>query len=129
MTEPRTNAQIRRQRRMLDRPTPRSFSIHAARRFGVDRRGRYLARLAGPPTDQQAALIQSMISTEWTAVRNESVGNVNTDRLALDARRLLAKLLAEFERTLRAPPPAERPPSLAEVLAEPRPWPSPTRPS
>jgi hypothetical protein len=121
MTEPRSNAQIRTQNRVLGRTIPRSLSIHAARRFGVDRRARYLARLGGrEPTDAQAALIQSLISTEWTAVRNESLGTLPADRLALDARRLFTKLLAEFERSLRAPPPAERPPSLAEVLAEPR---------
>jgi hypothetical protein len=102
---------------MLGRPTPRSFSIHAARRFAAERRVRYAARIAGPPTDTQAALIQSMIAMEWTAIRNEAAGTLASDKVAVNARRLFQRLLGEFERSLKSVP-AERPPTLAEHLGK-----------
>jgi len=119
MMETSSNAHIRTHRRILGRTIPRSASVYAERRFKIDRAARYAARIKGQPSDHQSALIQSLVATEWTAVRNERIGEMHTDRLALDARRLFSRLLAEFENTLKKPPPVEAPPTLAEVLAEP----------
>jgi hypothetical protein len=130
MTEPRTTSRISTQGRTsgkivtelssIGRSTPRSFSTHAWRRFAADRRRRYVSRIiAGPPTDAQAAQIQSMIRVEWSALRAEAEGSLLADRHALDARRLLWRVQADFERTLpKAPQPASRAPSLAEIVAE-----------
>jgi hypothetical protein len=57
-----------------------------------------------------------MIRLEWNALKHEAAGTLAADKVALDARRLFGRFLAEFERTLRQPSPAERPPSLAEHL-------------
>jgi hypothetical protein len=119
MTEPIAAARILTQgRELAGRSTPRVFSRPAWYRFSRDRRHRYVSRIAGTPTDAQAALVQSMIRLEWSALKHEAVGTLAADKVALDARRLFGRFLQDFERSLVKSTASQRAPSLAEVLAE-----------
>jgi hypothetical protein len=69
-------------------------------------------RIAGAPTDEQAALVQSLASLEWFSLVAESEGGLQGYREAREHRRLFQKLFADFERTLHAAAPSG---SLAEV--------------
>jgi hypothetical protein len=104
MTEPTAAARILTQGRELGgRSTPRVFSKPAWYRFSRDRRRRYVARIVGVPTDAQAALIQTLIRVEWSALKAEAEGTLLADRHALDARRLFQRVLADFERSCIPP--------------------------
>lgn len=121
MTEPLATSRIRTQSRSLGRSTPRQFSKTAWWRFAADRRRRYVARIIpGTPTDAQAALIQSLIRLEWSALKHEAAGTLASDKVALDARRLFQRLLLDFERSL-APkplPPAKTKPGPPQITLE-----------
>jgi hypothetical protein len=96
---------------------PRHFNRVTRERFIRDRRRRYLARIVlGPPTDEQAVLAHSLACEEYAALAAEADGDLRALREAREHRRLLTKLFADFERTLRAVA-APSGPSLAEYLA------------
>jgi hypothetical protein len=117
MTEPIARSRILTQSRSLGRSTPRRFSKTAWWRFAAERRARYVARIAGEPTDTQSALVQTLVALEWSALKHEAVGTLAADKVALDARRLFGRFLQDFERSLVKPTASQRAPSLAEVLA------------
>jgi hypothetical protein len=117
MTEPHAAARVMTQRREMGRMMPRGFTRTCWWRFSQDRRRRYLALLPGPPSDVQAARIDSLVRLEWSALKAEAEGGLTGLREAREHRRLYEKLLADFEKSLAKPPqPAERPPSLAGHL-------------
>ena len=117
MTEPIARSRILTQSRSLGRSTPRRFSKTAWWRFAAERRARYVARIAGEPTDTQSALVQTLVALEWSALKHEAAGTLAADKVALDARRLFGRFLQDFERSLVKPTASQRAPSLAEVLA------------
>ena len=117
MTEPIARSRILTQSRSLGRSTPRRFSKTAWWRFAAERRARYVARIAGEPTDTQSALVQTLVALEWSALKHEAVGTLAADKVALDARRLFGRFLQDFERSLVKSTASQRAPSLAEVLA------------
>jgi hypothetical protein len=111
--EPRRNSTTRSE---LGRYVPRRFNPLTRERFLRDRRRRYLARVpANAPTDAQASLIQTLATLEWAALSAEHEGGLQALREAREHRRLLQRLLGDFERSLVVKPPP--PPSLAEVIA------------
>jgi len=85
------------------RLTPRALSRPAWQRFDRDRRRRYLAELPGPPTNEQSTRIESLIRCEWFALKAEVEGTLRGDREAREHRRLLDRLLGDFERSLAKP--------------------------
>ena len=90
---------------LAGRYIPRQFNPVTRERFLRDRRRRYLARvLTAAPTDAQAATIQSLASLEWGALAAEHEGSVQGMREAREHRRLLMRLLVDFEKSLIAPP-------------------------
>ena len=95
-----------RRQEMGGRLIPRSFSKQAWHRFDQDRRRRYLERLGGLPSDVQAARIDTLVRLEWSALRAEAEGTLRADREAREHRRLLDKLLGDFERSLEKRKPA-----------------------
>lgn len=122
MTLPRTNAQLpasTAHRRAVGRYEPRALdSTHTRRRFFRDRRSRYLARLTAPATDRQLSQIDAMTRLEWQALRAEAQSTLQADREAREFRRLLDRMLADFERALAAPAAKPLGPTLAEAMAE-----------
>jgi hypothetical protein len=118
MTEPHTAARILTQvRELAGRWTPRVFSKTAWYRFSRDRRRRYVSRIPDTPTDAQAALIQSLIRLEWSALKAEAADTLLGDREGREHRRLYQKFLVDFEKSLAKPAVAERAPTLGEHLA------------
>jgi hypothetical protein len=116
MSEARETRQNQPHRNEIGRPMPRRFSRPARIRFERDRRRRYLAELpCGPPTNQQAARIESLIRCEWFALKAEAEGTLQGDREAREHRRLLDRLLVDFERGLAPSAPPQK--TLAEHLA------------
>lgn len=118
MTLPRATAQLpasTTHRLSVGRYEPRSLdSTHTRRRFFRDRRERYTARLLTPATDRQLAQIDAMVRLEWQALRAEAIGTLQADREAREFRRLLDRLLSDFEKSLAVPP---REPSVDQILA------------
>lgn len=96
-------------RNPLGRYTPQSLSKPSQYRFVRDRRAGYLARIGGPPSDAQSATIELLISLEWAALVAENEGGLIGFREAREHRRLLLRILADFERSLtpRKASPAE----------------------
>lgn len=100
----------------LGRYVPRQFNPITRERFLRDRRRRYLSQVpSGAPTDAQATMIQSLASLEWSALLSEADGSVQALAAAREHRRLLMRLLSDFEKSVAAPP---RAPTTAEILAE-----------
>lgn len=93
----------RTQRRDTGRYLPRRFNPVTRGRFLRDRRRRYLARLAGSPTERQVAQIDAMTRLEWQALSAEAIGSLQADREAREFRRLLDRLLSDFERSVAVP--------------------------
>ena len=109
------------QRRELGTYTPRRFTPRCRERFLRDRRRRYLSRISGAPSGQQAALIMTLGSLEWSALEAESRnGDIAAAREAREHRRLFQRLLTDFERSI-PPPPGERPPTLSDLFRADRP--------
>jgi hypothetical protein len=69
---------------------------------------RYVGRIDGAPSDLQGTLIESLISFEWSALQGEAQGGLIGLREAREHRRLFQKLLADFEKSLAKPSPAEK---------------------
>jgi hypothetical protein len=116
MTQPRESSRIITQGRSLGRSTPRVFTQTAWWRFAADRRRRYVSRIPGKPNDAQAALVQSLIRLEWSALRAESEGTLMGDREGREHRRLFQRLLDDFERGLAKSVAAEKPMDAAEYV-------------
>jgi hypothetical protein len=109
MAEQRVITHRRGSLSQLGRSEPRSLSVYAWQRFRNDRRDRYTSRIEGMPTDNQAAMIQTMIQLEWAAYRAEAEGSVRFLHEAREHRRLWMRMMADFERSLVKPPaPASR---------------------
>jgi hypothetical protein len=109
MTEPLAAAQIRSRHREMGQPMPRVFTRTAWWRFARDRRRRYLARLPETPSNEQAALVESLVRLEWSSLAAHAEGGLAGFREAREHRRLFQRLLADFERTLAKPAGKERP--------------------
>ena len=118
VAETRARSRNNTQVKSLGRSVPKVFTLHSRRRFENDRRRRYVARIPGKPSDAQAALIQSLIRLEWSALKAEAQDTLQGDREGREHRRLLLRLLAEFEETLTKPPVPEKPSGVDAVLAE-----------
>jgi hypothetical protein len=99
MTKPLATAQYRSRKSEMGRPMPRRFSKPAWWRFARDRRRRYLAQIDGQPSDAQASLIDTLVQLEWSALAAEHEGGLQAFRESREHRRLLARLLADFERS------------------------------
>lgn len=99
---------------------PRRFSSRSRHRFDVARRRAYLSRLPAAPSAWQASTIDALIAIEWAALEAESrLGDTAAAREAREHRRLLMRLMSDFERSLTASAPPSRRLSLAErILAE-----------
>jgi hypothetical protein len=95
---------------------PRVFSKPAWYRFSRERRRRYLDEFASPPTNEQAARIDALVRLEWSALKAEAENTLQGDREAREHRRLLDRMLADFERSLVAPSPAQAPKTLLDHL-------------
>jgi hypothetical protein len=93
--------------RSIRSPASGSYAIAAVASFA--------ASPAGRPTEQ-SALAQTVARLEWAALAAEAEGGLKALREAREHRRLLQKLLVDFERTVRAVA-APSAPSLAEYLA------------
>jgi hypothetical protein len=96
---------------------PRQFNAVTRERFLRDRRQKHLSRVTAPPTDAQVAQVQSLASLEWAALAAERENSLQSLREAREHRRLLMRVLADFERSITAAPPAKAP-TLAEELAK-----------
>src|SRR5580658_9770606 len=96
-TSPRPDAAARNQ---LAQYTPSSFSQHSRWRFGRNRKAAYLGRIVGEVTSWQVTTIATMVALEWASLVAESK---HTDMIAMrearENRRLLMRLLADFEKT------------------------------
>jgi hypothetical protein len=57
-------------------------SLKRARAHKRDRRRRYLALLAGQPTNEAAARIDALVRLEWAALKCEAEGTLLADREA-----------------------------------------------
>jgi hypothetical protein len=79
---------------------PRRFTESTRYRFLLDRRRSYLARIDGVPTDTQRGMVASMAQLEWSALLCESDDSLQSMRESREHRRLLLKVLADFEQTL-----------------------------
>ncbi|MFZ2007917.1 MAG: hypothetical protein WAV02_22745 [Stellaceae bacterium] len=85
--------------------TPTSFSQPSRWRFGRHRRAAYLGRITGEPTAWQLATIPTLISLEWSSLVAEAAHtDLAAARESRESRRLFQRLLADFERSLIAPP-------------------------
>jgi hypothetical protein len=83
--------------------SPRQFNALARRRFLKARRLHYLARVQGEPTDGQIAMARSMAMFEWGALAGEHEGTLASLRESREHRRLLLRVLKDFERSLTPP--------------------------
>jgi hypothetical protein len=108
MSERDATQRISTHRRETGRLTPRRFSRPAWYRFSRERRRRYLDQIALPPTDAQAARIETMVRLEWAALKAEAEGSLQGDREAREHRRLYDRLLGDHQRSVAAR--AEKPP-------------------
>jgi hypothetical protein len=118
MTKPLATAQYRSRKSEMGRPMPRRFSKPAWWRFARDRRRRYLGQLGGQPSEAQASLIDTLVQLEWSALAAENEGGLQAFRESREHRRLLARLLADFERSLGVPSqPTRAEPGAAEDTA------------
>src|SRR5215472_795537 len=100
MTEPHAAAQNLTRRREMGRLMPRRFSKTAWWRFSRDRRRRYLDKLPAPPSNEQATRIDSLVRLEWNALKAEAEDSIAANREGREHRRLLDRMLADFERSI-----------------------------
>jgi hypothetical protein len=115
-----TSAQSRSPTRRdpLARYRPRSFGEQSRWRFRRDRQALYLSQVRGAPTSQQKALIESLISLEFNALKAEASDDAMvTYREARQLRIEFVRVLSAFEKTLLVKP-AESGPSLVRGLAD-----------
>jgi hypothetical protein len=102
-------ANIRTQRRIPPRSGPYRFNPDNRVRFLRVKRAELFARIGGEPTPIQEQLIDNIACLEWAARRAEAADTLVGERDGREHRRLLLRVLADFERTLTgAPPPKPR---------------------
>jgi hypothetical protein len=82
---------------------PQSDSEQSRRRHERNRRALYRARISGEPTSSQLQTIDTLVALEWAAYLCEREGGLHNLREAREHRRLLLRVLADFERTLVKP--------------------------
>jgi hypothetical protein len=116
MAESHATVQIQTRRAEMGRPMPRRFSKTAWWRFARDRRRRYLLELPGPPTNEQAARIESLVHLEWSSLKCAAEGGLVGLREMREHRRLFERLLADHVRSLA--PQRARKSKPAEHLAQ-----------
>jgi hypothetical protein len=100
---------------------PRRFHPGTRDRFLRSRRRAYLSRISGQPTSAQAAIVASVAQLEWNALAAEHENTLQSLREAREHRRLLLRVLADFEASIPpapAPRNEKRPPSLRDIVAE-----------
>jgi len=90
-------------RRETGKYVPKKFTPARQYRFLLDRRRSYLARISGPPSDDQIAMAQSLSMLEWAALQAERENTLQSLREAREHRRLLLKVIVDFERSLVQP--------------------------
>jgi len=83
--------------------SPRQFNALARRRFLKARRLYHLARVQGEPTEAQIAMARSMAMFEWGALAGEHESTLASLREAREHRRLLLRVLEDFENSLQSP--------------------------
>jgi hypothetical protein len=114
-----THADLQR-RDATDRYLPRRYNALTQGRFLRARRKGYLARVSGPPTVNQIEMARSMAVLEWGSLVAENEGSLQSLREAREHRRLLLRVLADFERSAtaaQAPPPVDPVRAVRERLA------------
>ena len=87
---------------------PRQFNRLTRGRFLRARERHHLSRVTGSPTVAQREMAASMAVLEWSSLQAEREGTLQSLREAREHRRLLLRVLADFERSLAAPPPKEK---------------------
>jgi len=83
--------------------SPRQFNALARRRFLKARRLHHLARVQGEPTEAQITMARSMATFEWGALAGEHEGTLASLRESREHRRLLLRVLEDFENSLQEP--------------------------
>jgi hypothetical protein len=112
-----TRTDLQRRRREPQPYIPRQFNALTRGRFLKACRLHHLARVDGQPTEMQVELAHSAAVLQWAAMQAERDGSLQALREAREHRRLLLRVLADFERSIAQPTPASRPLTLAEHLA------------
>jgi hypothetical protein len=105
---------------------PRQFNALTRGRFLKARRKQHLARVPGRPSDAQIEMARSMAVLEWGALQAENEGTIPAMREAREHRRLLLRVIVDFERSMLPKAPAKpakakpRPPQIGieEHLAQ-----------
>jgi hypothetical protein len=97
---------------------PRQYNAATRARFLRKRRQIHLARVTGPPSTAQVTMALTLARLEWGALKAEHEDTLQGDREGREHRRLLVKLLADFEKSLVRPEKPEKPPGVDAVLAE-----------
>src|SRR5689334_12829171 len=87
------------------RGLPRQFNALARSRLLKARREEYLAKVRGVPTEAQIAMVESLARLEWAALAAEHDRTLAALREAREHRRLLLKVMADFELSLTKPEP------------------------
>jgi hypothetical protein len=109
-------------RRKIGKYIPRQFSSTTRYRFLLDRHRGYLARISGMPTDQQRAQIESLAQLEYAALQCEAESTLVSMRESREHRRLLLRVLADFERSLIPRPVREPAPrrvlEISDIVSE-----------
>lgn len=99
--------------------SPRQFNALARRRFLKARRLHHLARVQGEPTEAQITMARSMATFEWGALAGEHEGTLASLRESREHRRLLLRVLEDFEQLLMpARGVQRRTPRLTEIISE-----------
>ena len=115
-------AAIRRKtfiRQKIGKYIPRQFTSTTRYRFLLDRHRGYLARISGMPTDQQRAQIESLAQLEYAALKCEAENTLVSMRESREHRRLLLRVLEDFEESLMpARGVQRRTPRLTEIISE-----------
>jgi hypothetical protein len=83
-----------------DTYTPRRFNPSTRERFLRSRRQSHLGRIAGTPSASQVQMALTMSSLEYSALSAERENTLQSLREAHEHRRLLLRVLTDFERSL-----------------------------
>jgi hypothetical protein len=79
---------------------PRQFNRVTRERFFRDRRQVYFRRIEGTPSAAQLAMVQAMTRLEWFALAAERGDSLVAIREGRENRRLLLRVIADFEKSL-----------------------------
>ena len=130
MTNPNAYANLQRRKAEnspklpKDNPgyAPRQFNLLTQRRYLKARRLYYLGRIQGEPTEAQIVMTRSLAAFEWAALAAERENTLRSLREGREHRRLMLKILTDFEATLQPPPlrrvmqPRHRGPRLIDIV-------------